>query len=308
MNFTKSTQDLQNSESEVWGRETDRWDQLTHGTHATERQRQGRRSSPAKLDDGEVSVGSKGFYVFLSSRRLCWPTSLALYWTLGCSPSWMAARRRWGRYAGMHDRCRPGWGSRRASVSQGKAIGTRMRRNGGAERPGHVAGELVRNSDEGEWLGAWQCRLTHARQWPRRWRRGRGSFGGAFGGLAWPEAAREAQAKLPFRSGARRGEMEERERWGGEMRTTEARGGVVASKWRRRGWQVGSPLTYGRHGSSTCRPAGDWWNWIARFGRRHQWLKPDWRFTLSSIDGFGSDLILWIELHKVYKFAYKIKV
>ena len=29
----------------------------------------GESSSPAKLDDGEVSVESKGIYVFLSSRR-----------------------------------------------------------------------------------------------------------------------------------------------------------------------------------------------------------------------------------------------
>jgi len=41
MKFTKTTQDLQNSEPE--GRETvaDRWGLLTDGTHATERQRQG---------------------------------------------------------------------------------------------------------------------------------------------------------------------------------------------------------------------------------------------------------------------------
>jgi len=45
-----------------------------------------------------------------------------------------------------------------------------MKENGGAERPGHVAGELERNSGEGEQLGAQQCRLTCARQWPRRWR------------------------------------------------------------------------------------------------------------------------------------------
>ena len=68
-----------------------------------------------------------------------------------------------GRYAGVHSRCRPGRGSHRASVSQGKAIGTRMEENGGAERPGHVAGELGRNSGEGERLGARQCRLTRAR-------------------------------------------------------------------------------------------------------------------------------------------------
>ena len=81
-------------------RETDRWDPLTHGTHATERQRHGRRSSLAKLDDGDVSVGSKGIYVFHSSRRTQRPTLPALYWTLGCSPLWMAARRRCGRYTG----------------------------------------------------------------------------------------------------------------------------------------------------------------------------------------------------------------
>ena len=38
--------------------------------------------------------------------------------------------------------------------------------------------------------------------------------------------------------------------------------------------------------------------------------KPDVhrRFTLSSIDGFGSDLILWIEVHEFYKFALSIEV
>ena len=45
-----------------------RWGLLTHGTHVTERQKAETSSSPVKLDDGEVSVGSKGIYVFLSSR------------------------------------------------------------------------------------------------------------------------------------------------------------------------------------------------------------------------------------------------
>jgi hypothetical protein len=48
-----------------------REERLTPGTRASERQRQGRCSSPAKLNDDEVSAGSKGIYVFLSSRRLC---------------------------------------------------------------------------------------------------------------------------------------------------------------------------------------------------------------------------------------------
>ena len=46
----------------------DRWDPLTHGTHVTVRQKAETSLSPAKLDDGEVSVGSKGIYAFLSSR------------------------------------------------------------------------------------------------------------------------------------------------------------------------------------------------------------------------------------------------
>jgi len=64
MDFTKTAQALQNSEPGM------REERLTPGTHATERQRQGRCSSPAKLNDDEVSTGSKGIYVFLSSRRL----------------------------------------------------------------------------------------------------------------------------------------------------------------------------------------------------------------------------------------------
>jgi len=40
-------------------------ERLTPGTRASERQRQGRCSSPAKLNDDEVSAGSKGIYVFL---------------------------------------------------------------------------------------------------------------------------------------------------------------------------------------------------------------------------------------------------
>jgi len=86
-----------------------------------------------------------------------------------------------------------------------------MERNGGLEGPGHVAGELGRNSSEEEELGARQCRLTRARQWPRRRRRGRGGSNDAFGWLAWPETARNARARLLFRGGARRGEMEKGE-------------------------------------------------------------------------------------------------
>ena len=53
-------------------------ERLTPGTHATERQRQGRRSSPAKLDDGEVSVGSKGIYVFLKANSVTYFTRALL--------------------------------------------------------------------------------------------------------------------------------------------------------------------------------------------------------------------------------------
>jgi len=45
-------------------------ERLTPGTRASVRQRQGRSSAPAKLNDDEVSAGSKGIYVFLSPRRL----------------------------------------------------------------------------------------------------------------------------------------------------------------------------------------------------------------------------------------------
>jgi hypothetical protein len=71
MKFTKTTQDLQNSEPEGRETEADRWGLLTDGTHATERQEAETSSSPANLDDGEVSVESKGTVVTLSPRRTC---------------------------------------------------------------------------------------------------------------------------------------------------------------------------------------------------------------------------------------------
>jgi hypothetical protein len=69
MNFTKTTQDLQNSEPEGRETEADRWGLLTDGTHATERQEAETSSSPANLDDGVVSRETEGIYVFLTSRR-----------------------------------------------------------------------------------------------------------------------------------------------------------------------------------------------------------------------------------------------
>ena len=52
-------------------------------------------------------------------------------------------------------------------------------------------------------------------------------------------------------------EAERRESAGKEMRLAGAQGGIIASKWRRWGSQAGSLSTYGRHGASTRRPAGD---------------------------------------------------
>jgi len=69
MNFTNVTQDLQNSEPEGRERVADRWGPLTHGTHVTQRQKAETSSSPAKLDDGEVSVEFKGTVVTPSPRR-----------------------------------------------------------------------------------------------------------------------------------------------------------------------------------------------------------------------------------------------
>jgi len=71
MNFTKATQDMQNCEPEGRERVADRWGPLTHGTHMKERQKAETSSSPAKLDDGEVSVEFKGTVVTLSPRRTC---------------------------------------------------------------------------------------------------------------------------------------------------------------------------------------------------------------------------------------------
>ena len=53
-------------------------------------------------------------------------------------------------------------------------------------------------------------------------------------GLAGDNEESSGEAAIPRRSSPRRN-GEGRERWGGEMRTAEARGGVVASKWRRHG-------------------------------------------------------------------------
>ena len=154
-------------------------------------------------------------------------------------------------------------------------------------------------SGEGERLGARQCRLTRARQWPRRWRWGRGRQGRALGGLAWPEARWNGRSSL-------------RRRWsemGGVERVegaSEASTRCVAT-WRRRGsWQAGSSTAYGRHLAGHAAADGDCptesFFWIGRL----QWLKLELcqRFTLSSIGGFGWDLILWVELHEFYNFDY----
>ena len=68
MIFSKTAKDLLNSEPEVCEREVDKGttgqqDPLDRDTET------GESSSPAKLDDGEVSIESKGIYVFLYSRR-----------------------------------------------------------------------------------------------------------------------------------------------------------------------------------------------------------------------------------------------
>jgi len=68
MNFTKTTQDLQNSEHRG-ETEADRWGLLTHGTHVTERQEAETSSLPANPNDGVVSGETEGIYVFLTSRR-----------------------------------------------------------------------------------------------------------------------------------------------------------------------------------------------------------------------------------------------
>ena len=133
-----------------------------------------------------------------------------------------------------------------------------MGRNGGAVRPGHVAGEHVGTPVREKLLGARQCCLTHARQWQWRWRRGRGSSGEALGGLAWPETGRKARAESLTHGGAHRGRKRRGDRaLEGEMRPASAQEGIVASKWRCSGWQVGSPSMYGCHGVSTRRPTGD---------------------------------------------------
>ena len=61
-------------------------------------------------------------------------------------------------------------------------------------------------------LGAWQCRLTCAQLWQRRWRQGRGCSGGAFYGLAQPEMWQRARARSPLLGGARCRRKRARER------------------------------------------------------------------------------------------------
>ena len=125
--------------------------------------------------------------------------------------------QRSGRYAGVLGRCRPSRGSRRASMNQGEALGTKMERNDGVGRSGHIAGEHGGTPVRKKQGGAWQCCLTRARQWQWRWQRGRGSSGGALGGLAWKETVRKARAESLTHDRARRGRSrEERERWGGK--------------------------------------------------------------------------------------------
>ena len=67
MNFTKTAQDLQTvnqrcGTERLTGGPTGQRDPLDSDTET------GESSSPAELDDGEVSGETKGIYVFLSSR------------------------------------------------------------------------------------------------------------------------------------------------------------------------------------------------------------------------------------------------
>jgi len=84
------------------------------------------------------------------------------------------------------------------------------------------------NSGEVELAAELAMRPHRCSAMEMEWTRGRGRRGGALGGLAWPEES-SGDAAVPRRSSPRRN-GEGRERWGGEMRTAGARGGVVVSK------------------------------------------------------------------------------
>ena len=87
MNFPRIALNLPKNRNR--GRER-QW--LTEGPHSSATQRAEASSAARDLIDSEVSRETEGIYVFLTSRRTCW--RLALYWTLGCSPSGIAERRR----------------------------------------------------------------------------------------------------------------------------------------------------------------------------------------------------------------------
>ena len=101
-----------------------------------------------------------------------------------------------------------------------------MKENSGAERPGHVAGELGRNSGEVELAAELAMRPHRCSATGMEWTSRRSS---RRAGLAGGGEKSSSDAAVPRRSSPRRN-GEGRERWGGEMRTAGARGGVVASK------------------------------------------------------------------------------
>ena len=135
-------------------------------------------------------------------------------------------------------------------------------------------------------------------------RRSSGRVGLAGDAVERPEKLAETRRSSPRR---RQSEI------GGAERVefaSEASTRCVASCGWRRGWQEGPATAYGRHLARHAAADGDCPNWISFWIGRLQWLKLQLhrRFILSSLDGFGSELILWIELHEFYNFDYTSSV
>ena len=129
-----------------------------------------------------------------------------------------------------------------------------------------------------------QCGLTSAQL------RERG--GGALGGLAWSEMRWCGQS-----GGAANGASEVSIR-------------CVATCGRCWSWQEGPSMAYGWQVAGHAAASELCPNWNVLWITRSQWLNPKVHrcFTLDPLDGFGSGLFHWVELHEIYKFAYRIKV
>ena len=158
----------------------------------------GESSSPAKLDDDEVSVESKGTKVDLPRcETLTLPCSRWLAGVNGGTAALRAVRRRAqpmpsqlrftlsisGSRGSSRNKNEKEWWSREVWPRRRRPLRTPARWS--SRRSG-------------------QCGLTSARLRERDGRRGRGRRGGALGGLAWPETRWSGRESWPKHGVARR--------------------------------------------------------------------------------------------------------